>query len=74
MLKYVSKPEKSTPSGDKVMCEILNHIIEDDPAATVLREIFMRMKPDRDVEKHEISHRLLQLPYVTTILSLELVF
>jgi hypothetical protein len=67
MVKYVSKPEKSSKSGETigVMHEILNSTEEDHPVSKIIRRLFMKMKPERDIGKEEITHRLLQLPYVS---------
>ena len=69
MVKYVTKGEKSTPSGEKVMSEILRSADSDDPMARIIRQIMMRNRPDRDKGKPEIAHYLLQLPIVTTDVS-----
>ena len=69
MVKYVTKPEKSSKSGDKIMREILNASEEDHPVSKILRRLFIKMKPDKDIGKEEITHRLLQLPYVSSDLS-----
>ena len=62
MVSYVSKVEKPTPYGNKLLYEILSNAGYDHPAATIFRKIFMKLKPDRDIGKQEITHRLLKLP------------